>query len=135
MTLQLFMIGLTTQDMSKSLEFYRRLGLAIPEGKEEQPHVEVKMEQDFTFFLDTRMIKRDQPGTGEAAEGYRVLFEYYLKSQVAVEAKYAELVGYGYQSYHAPFTYANGMCFALINDPDGNTVLLSGDVEGTDMIQ
>ncbi len=125
MALQLFMIGLNVQDMGRSQEFYRRLGLAIPEGSQEGPHVQVKMAGEFTLFLDTRTIKPDEAGV----ESYRVLFEYYLKSQAAVEAKYAELVGYGYQSYHAPFIYANGMCFALVNDPDGNTILLSGDVE------
>lgn len=127
MPLQLYMIGLTVQDMEKSQEFYRRLGLDIPEGSLAQPHVEIKMGEDFTFFLDTRAIKRDNPAAGESSENYRVLFEYYLKSQAAVEAKYAELIGYGYQSYRAPFIFPNGMCFALVNDPDGNTILLSGD--------
>jgi hypothetical protein len=58
-----------------------------------------------------------------------VIFEYNLKSQAAVEAKYAELIGYGYQSYRSPFIFSNGMCFALVDDPDGHTILLSGDVE------
>ncbi len=130
MAQQLYMVGLTVRDMDKSLEFYRRLGLAIPEGSQGQPHVEVKMGGEFTFFLDTRTIKRDEPAPAESSEGYRAIFEYYLKTQAAVEAKYAELVGYGYQSYRAPFIFTNGMCFALVNDPDGNTILLSGDVEG-----
>ena len=41
--LELYMLGLIVQDMGKSLEFYRQLGLAIPEGNEEQTHVEIKM--------------------------------------------------------------------------------------------
>lgn len=128
MALQLFMIGLNVQDMGKSQEFYRRLGLVIPAGSQDEPHVQVKMGEEFTFFLDTRAIKPEALASGETVEGYRVLFEYYLKSQAAVEAKYIELIEYGYQSYRAPFIYANGMCFALVNDPDGNTILLSGDV-------
>ena len=59
----------------------------------------------------------------------RVLFEYFLQTQAAVEAKYAELIGYSYQSYRAPFIYSNGMRFALVNDPDGKTMLLSGQPE------
>ena len=31
MSLQLYMIGLAVQDLDQSQEFYRRLGLAIPE--------------------------------------------------------------------------------------------------------
>ena len=129
MTLPLYMVGLTVQNMDASLEFYRRLGLTIPEENQEQPHVEVKMGNALTFFLDTRAIKRDNQASSESSETYHVLFEYLLKSQSAVEAKYAELISYGYQSYHAPFIFSNGMCFALVNDPDGNTILLSGDVE------
>lgn len=129
MALQLFMIGLTVRDMGTSQEFYRRLGVAFPDGSEGLPHVEVTMGSGFTFFLDTRTIKSDGTGAGESADGYQALFEYYLKSAAAVEAKYAELMAYGYQSYRAPFTYSNGMRFALIKDPDGNVILLSGDVD------
>ena len=129
MALQLYMVGLMTQDMNKSQEFYRRLGVVIPAGSQNEPHVEVKMGEEFTFFLDTRTFRPEKPASGEPLENCRVLFEYYLKSQAAVEAKYAELIECGYQSYHSPFIFANGMCFALVNDPDGNTILLSGDVE------
>lgn len=129
MALQLYMIGLSVRDMGASQEFYRRLGLAIPEGSEGQPHVEVKMGSELTFFLDTRVIQGDDPTDSVSSDGYRAIFEYYLKDQAAVEAKYAELIGYGYRSYRAPFTFRNGMRFALVKDPDGNVILLSGDVE------
>jgi catechol 2,3-dioxygenase-like lactoylglutathione lyase family enzyme len=130
MALQLSMVGLAVKDMDRSLEFYRRLGLAVPQESEGQPHIEVKMQGDFTLFFDTRTIPREHPAVGEAEEKPRgAIFEYYLKTQAAVEAKYAELLGYGYQSYHAPFIFSNGMCFALVEDPDGNPILLSGDVE------
>jgi hypothetical protein len=53
MALELFMLGLIPSAMGESLEFYRRLGLVLPEGSEEQPHVEVKMQSGLTFFLNT----------------------------------------------------------------------------------
>lgn len=129
MALQLYMVGLTVQDMEKSKEFYRRLGLAAPEGDPQLPVSMFKMNGEFTLFLAAQSIESEPTASGKPLENYRALFEYYLKSQAAVEAKYAELIGYGYQSYHAPFIFSNGMCFALVNDPDGNTILLSGDVE------
>jgi catechol 2,3-dioxygenase-like lactoylglutathione lyase family enzyme len=129
MTLPLYMVGLAVTDMDRSLEFYRRLGLAVPQESEGQPHIEVKMQGELTLFLDTRTIPREHPAGGEAAEQPRVIFEYNLKSQAAVEAKDAELIGYGYQSYRSPFIFSNGMCFALVDDPDGHTILLSGDVK------
>lgn len=120
MALELYMVGLIAQDMNQSLEFYRRLGLAIPEGSDGQPHVEVKMSGGLTFFLNAprRVMQLDEA---------RVILEFYLKERSAVDAKYAEMIGYGYASSHAPFITSFGMYFAMVNDPDGNTILLSAD--------
>jgi predicted lactoylglutathione lyase len=135
MALELYMLGLIVQDMGKSLEFYRRLGLAIPEGSEAKTHVEVKMGSGLTFFLDSRpsrwdpnFVSKDDPGRMEASGSYSSILEFYLKERDAVDAKYKELTGFGYQSYRAPYETSFGMYFAMIKDPDGNTILLSGDL-------
>jgi uncharacterized glyoxalase superfamily protein PhnB len=136
MALELYMLGLIVQNMGRSLEFYRRLGLAIPEGGEEKTHVEIKMGSGLTFFLDSnparwdsRFVKREDPGRMEASDSYRSILEFYLKTRDAVDAKYTELTGFGYQGYRAPYETPFGMRFAMIKDPDGNTILLSGDLE------
>lgn len=136
MALELYMLGLIVRDMGRSLEFYRRLGLAIPEGSEASTHVEVKMGSGLTFFLDSRpsrwdsgFVRSDEPGHVAASNSYRSVLEFYLKTRSAVEAMYAELTSLGYQGYRAPYETVFGMCFALVNDPDGNTILLSGDLE------
>jgi catechol 2,3-dioxygenase-like lactoylglutathione lyase family enzyme len=136
MALELYMIGIVTQDMGKSLEFYRRLGLAIPDGSEGQIHVEVKMGSGLTFFLDSRpsrwdpgFNKKQDSGQMEAPDSYRFLLEFYLKSRATLEAKYKELTGYGYQDCRAPYKTSFGMYFAMVKDPDGNTILLSADLE------
>jgi hypothetical protein len=78
------------------------------------------MKGDLTFFLNA-------PGGAEVSDSPRVMFEFFLKERAAVDAKYAELTDSGYQSYRAPFVTTFGMYFAMINDPDGNVVLLSAD--------
>lgn len=85
MALELYMLGLVVQDMGKSLEFYRRLGLAIPEGSEAKTHVEIKMGSGLTFFLDSRptrwdpeFVEKDDPGHIKAADGYRSILEFYF---------------------------------------------------------
>jgi predicted lactoylglutathione lyase len=134
MALELYMIGLVAQDMGKSLEFYQRLGLAIPEGSEGQTHIEIKMESGLTFFLDSKpsrwdpnFVKKNDPERMETSDTYPLLLEFYLKSQATVEAKYKELTGFGYPSHLAPYKTSFGMYFAMVNDPDGNTILLSAD--------
>jgi catechol 2,3-dioxygenase-like lactoylglutathione lyase family enzyme len=133
MALELYMIGLVVQDMHTSLEFYRRLGLAIPEGSEQRSHVQIKM-GGLTFFLDSNPARWDpgfgaqpDPGPGAAADRYSSILEFYLKERATLEAKYAELTGFGYQGYRAPYENGFGMYFAMIKDPDGNTILLSAD--------
>ncbi len=120
MALDLYMVGVVTRDMDRSQEFYRRLGLAIPEGSAGQPHVEVKMQGEFTFFLHS-------PDRRGVPSDVRIILEFYLKDPALVDAKYAEMTGFGYEGYRAPFVTPFGMYFAMINDPDGNTILLSAD--------
>ncbi len=100
MALDLYMVGLVPQDMDKSLEFYRRLGVDLSELREGQPHFKSQMKGDITFFLNNM-------GLVEEADKPRLIF--------------------GYQSYRAPFVSSFGVYFAMINDPDGNIVLLSAD--------
>ncbi len=139
MALELYMLGLVVKDMDASLEFYRRLGVAIPKGSEGKTHVEVKMGSGLTFFLDSNPARWDPnyvsegaPGSTEASEGYRSVLEFYMKTRAAVEAKHAELTGFGYRSLRAPYESPIGMCFALVADPDGYTILLSGDLDDND---
>jgi hypothetical protein len=94
------------------------------------------MGSGLTFFLDSNpsrwdpsFVPQDGHAPQEAPRGYRSILEFYLKTREAVEAKHSELTGLGYQSHRTPYETSFGMCFAMINDPDGNTILLSGDLE------
>jgi catechol 2,3-dioxygenase-like lactoylglutathione lyase family enzyme len=133
MAQELFMIGLITQNLEKSKDFYRRLGIAVPEESAGQRAVAIKMEKGATLLLSTTPIAREFPKPGGESSDARSFLEVYLQTQAAVEAKYAELIACGYQSYRAPFLVnvdipsPSRMCFALVDDPDGNTILLSGD--------
>ncbi|HEY0735319.1 MAG TPA: VOC family protein [Herpetosiphonaceae bacterium] len=137
MALELYMLGLIVKDMPTALDFYRRLGLAIPEGSENQSHVEIKMGSGMTFFLDSKPRRWDPRYGSDAEPGpvsdrYSTILEFYLSDQAALEAKYAELVDYGYQGFREPYPTSFGMYFAMIKDPDGNTILLSAEAESTE---
>src|SRR5262249_23562754 len=134
MALELYMVGLIVQDMPAALAFYRRLGLAIPDGSETQSHVEIKMGSGMTFFLDSRPRRWDprfdtqlDPERSAAGHRYPMILEFYLQEQAALEAKYTELIDDGYQGFREPYLTSFGMYFAMVKDPDGNTILLSAD--------
>jgi len=125
MTLQLSMIGLVVADMGRSLDFYRRLGLAVPTGLDNRPHVEVRMESGVTFFWDTTFTTVYDADREQPAGGYRILPEFFLADRSTVDVTYAEMTNYGYRGHRAPFETAFGAYMAMVDDPDGNTVLIT----------
>lgn len=127
--LQIYMIGLIVEDMDASLDFYRRLGLDVPSAAD-STHVEIEMAGGMMLFLDSRPQRWDpdyaqnpapEPGT------YRSLLEFYLESEANVRQKFEEMVRHGYRGIRDPYRTAFDMCFAFLEDPDGNTILISGD--------
>lgn len=134
MALELYMLGLIVKDMPTALAFYRRLGLDIPEGSESKSHVEIKMGETMTFFLDSKPARWDPrfdpqaaPSADTNANHYPMILEFYLKEQATLEATYADLTASGYQGFREPYLTSFNMYFAMVKDPDGNTILLSAD--------
>lgn len=128
MAIQLYMIGVTVADMEKSRDFYRRLGVDLPTTNTDPQHVEAPIQQKIVFFLDTRSFPPDDATKPPP----RMLLEFAMPDRAILDAKYQELIDAGYANYHAPFESPIGVRFALVDDPDGNTILLSTDVRGRD---
>jgi catechol 2,3-dioxygenase-like lactoylglutathione lyase family enzyme len=128
--LQLYMIGLIVDDMQASLDFYRRLGLDVPDDTD-STHVEIEMAGGMMLFLDSKPggwdpeFKRS-PMSGDDGS-YRTVLEFYLETESKVRAKFEEMVGYGYTGFRRPYPTGFGMTFAFVSDPDGHSILLSGD--------
>jgi len=127
MEIQLSMLGLVVRDMPTSLRFYRLLGLDIPAEDDGKPFVLHRMASGVTIFFDTVFAARYDPGYSRPdGRGYRSLFEFYLGDDAAVDAKYAELTAAGYHGRMAP-QQTTGPYAAMVDDPDGNVVLLTSD--------
>ena len=124
MSFQLSMVGLIVADMTTALQFYRRLGLDIPESEETKTFVELRMESGVTVFWDRFFAERHYPDREPAKGGSRVMLEFFLESEDAVDAKFEELVGFGYPGPMAP-EQTVGPYAAMVEDPDGNIVLLT----------
>ena len=125
MGLELYMVGVIVEDMGRAAEFYRRLGVDVPRDADEKEQVEIQM-SGLTFFLSTKAANaRWDPARTDASGGYRIVLEFYLDTPAAVDAKYEELTGYGYVGHVAPYDVTPELRFAMIDDPDGNSILLS----------
>lgn len=122
MSIQLDMIGLTVRDMGAALRFYRRLGLAIPDGLDGEDHVEVTTPNGCRMAWDTvAMIKGLYPDWVEPV-GQRMGLAFKCGSPAEVDATFAALTAAGYPARRAPWDAFWGQRYAVVVDPDGNGV-------------
>jgi hypothetical protein len=84
MGLDLYMVGLQCRDFEGSLEFYRRLGLAVPDIREGQTHIEMPMRNCVTLYINAE-------GRAGVVDTPHVVLEFYLKERPKVDAKHAEM--------------------------------------------
>ncbi|THA39205.1 VOC family protein [Streptomyces sp. A1547] len=125
MTPRFDLIGLVVSDMAASLAFYRRLGLDVPAGAEEQPHVEAVLPGGLRIAWDTEDVVRsfDPSWTRPAGDGRRDL-AFLCDSPAEVDAVYAELTDAGYKGHLEPWDAFWGQRYAVVLDPDGCGVSL-----------
>lgn len=126
MAIQLSMVGLMVRDMPAALAFYRQLGLEIPAEADNQRFVMHRMDSGVTLFWDTVFAQTYDPAFKQPQEGYQVMLEFFLPNSQAVDTKFEELVGLGYHGRSAP-VQTNGPYAAMVDDPDGNVILLTND--------
>lgn len=124
MTPRFDLIGLVTADMAAALAFYRRLGLDIPAGAEGEPHVEAALPGGLRIAWDTEeTIRSFEPGWDAGPRGGgRIGLAFLCDSPGEVDQLYAELTGAGYEGRKAPWDAFWGQRYAVVDDPDGNSV-------------
>ena len=122
MDIRLDLVGIVTDDMRASLEFYRRLGLDIPEGAEDEAHAEAVTPGGLRVAWDTaELIKQIYPSWTEPTGGHRVTLAFRGQNPAEVDAKYAELAALGH-GHKEPWDAFWGQRYAVVKDPDGNPV-------------
>jgi len=110
-------------DMGAALAFYRRLGLEVPDGADQEPHVEVKLPGGLKLAFDTvETIRSFDPDWTPPRGGHRIALAFAADDAAGVDATYAELVAAGYRTHLAPFDAFWGQRYATVVDPDGNHV-------------
>jgi catechol 2,3-dioxygenase-like lactoylglutathione lyase family enzyme len=125
MDLHLEQIGLVVDDMARSLAFYRALGFDLPPEADEQPHVDVTLPSGMRLAWDTVATIRSfepewQPPTGS----HRIALAFRCDSPAAVDAAYDDLVTRGHTGHKPPWDAFWGQRYAIVHDPDGNSVEL-----------
>ena len=127
MSVQLAMVGVIVTDMARALEFYRRLGLPIPDGEDAKPFVMHRMPSGVTIFFDSVFFPGADPDRIPSPPGaYNVALEFYLGTRDAVDATTSALAAHGYTVRKQPWK-SSGPYASIVEDPDGNAILLTAE--------
>lgn len=115
-------IGIVVEDMDRSLAFYRRLGLPVPEGAG-GPHVEIPLAGGLRLLIDTRETIQSFDSGWSAPQGSpRVSLAFDCASPDAVDAAFRDLVAAGATPHLVPWDAFWGQRYATLLDPDGNGI-------------
>lgn len=114
--------GIVVDDMSRSLAFYRLLGLTFPDGAEAGGHVECTLAGGIRLMFDTIAVVQSftewHPPTG----GHRMGLAFRCSSAGEVDRVWHEAVRAGAAGIKEPFDAFWGQRYAQLADPDGNPV-------------
>lgn len=114
-------IELVPADLQRSLDFYRLIGLAVPEP--DGPHVEVDLPGGNKLAFDTEeVIAGMHPGWTPPTSTGRVALAFGLTAPADVDALFAKLTDAGHPATLKPFDAPWGQRYATVTDPDGTSV-------------
>jgi catechol 2,3-dioxygenase-like lactoylglutathione lyase family enzyme len=121
---RLDMIGLVSSDLSRSVAFYRRLGLALPDPTPAHPYLECTLPGGARFSLnEIGMVKGLHP-EWESPRGQRMSLAFHCGDGASVDAVFADLVASGSPPVKAPWDAFWGQRYAIVEGPDGEHVEL-----------
>ena len=126
MEIQLSMLILEVRDLARSIAFYRDLGLDVPDPVPGRPVAIHRMGSGVSLLLTTSFAATYDPAWTRPAGGYQKLIEFYVGEDAVVDQRWADLVAAGHPGRMPP-TQTAGPYAAMVDDPDGNVVLLTSD--------
>ena len=117
-------LNLVVNDMARSVEFYRRLGVDIDDNHPwGSHHVTAAMPNGFELEFDsTQLADSYDPVGGSFSDAVRNVIVFVLPNRDSVDTLYAELTDAGYEGHQPPYDAFWGARYAVVDDPDGNFV-------------
>jgi uncharacterized glyoxalase superfamily protein PhnB len=116
-------VHVAVADMAAAMDFYRRVGLAIPEGPDEALHIEIDLGGGVHVAFSTpAVIAMYDPAWRGASPSTATVLQVRLPTRAAVDEMYASLTGAGYRGHLAPIDAFWGNRYCEVDDPDGNAV-------------
>jgi predicted lactoylglutathione lyase len=120
------MVALYVQDLQRSVDFYRLIGLDLPDPRPDSPVVIYREGNERRMIIATDDVARrfDEHRVDQADRGYRQVVEFFVDGDAEVDAAWQRITGAGFEGISAPGT-PNGAYTTLVRDPDDNVVMLT----------
>jgi uncharacterized glyoxalase superfamily protein PhnB len=114
-------VEIVAHDLPSSLNFYRTLGLNVPDPQ--GPHVEVALPGGNKLAFDTEEVIAGMHADWTPPNGPgRVAIAFGFAVPADVDAVFARLTESGHPGPLAPFDAPWGQRYATVEDPDGTSV-------------
>ncbi|RDH78999.1 glyoxalase [Mycolicibacterium moriokaense] len=114
-------VEIATTDMRRALDFYRLLGLDIPDAH--GPHVEVELPGGNKLaFDDEEIIAGMHRGWTPPKQQGRLALAFRVSEPADVDALFERLIEAGHPGALKPFDAPWGQRYATVTDPDGTSV-------------
>jgi catechol 2,3-dioxygenase-like lactoylglutathione lyase family enzyme len=111
-------LGIVSSDLTKSIEFYRLLGLDVPETPGDG-HLDTFLPNGVRFMLDSEEIVRSFRPDWTREIGNQVALAFECESPAEVDDLYARIVSAGFEGEKEPWDAFWGQRYAQLRDPDG----------------
>ncbi len=114
-------VEIVTSDLKRSVEFYRLLGLPVPDP--DGPHLAVTLPGGNTLAFDTEEVMAGMhPGWTPPSSAGRMAIAFGVASPSDVDAMFRIVTDAGHRGTLPPFDAPWGMRYATVEDPDGVSV-------------
>src|SRR5690242_14252336 len=123
------MVVLEVRDLAATIAFYRLLGVDLPDPAPDRPVLVHRMGSGVSLVFTESFASRYDPEWSRPDSGYQQMMEFFLGEDREVDTCFQRLVDAGYRGRMAP-TQTAGPYAAMVDDPDGNVVLLTSDEAG-----
>lgn len=111
-------VGIVTSEMARSLEFYRQLGLDVPDTPE-AGHVNIEISDGILLMIDSEAEIRSFRPDWQRTAGNQFALAFQCESAAQVDEVYARMTAAGFQGDKEPWDAFWGQRYAQLRDPDG----------------
>ena len=118
MTPLLNAVGIVTADMARSLDFYRLLGLVVPDTPE-AGHVDIEVANGLRVMIDSEAEVRKFRSDWVRTTGNQCALAFECESPAHVDESYARVTNGGFEGEKEPWDAFWGQRYAQVRDPDG----------------